>query len=147
MCAGRWQQGRFLRNEAWSGFVHGSSSMYLFPQTVGSINVTGYINTANNTLVITSEPTRAFIFGGALRIQVEGAPEVVEGAVVVQQPLENLLQRFYPRGETYETALDAAHPLQGVGADALRERIEGGMRGLESYTRQQAVEFAWPALS
>ena len=25
--------------------------------------------------------------------------------------------------------------------------IEGGMRGLESYTRQQAVEFAWPALS
>lgn len=70
--AGRWQPGRFLRNEAWSGFVHGSSSMYLFPQTVGSINVTGYINTANNTLVITSEPARAFIFGGALRIQVEG---------------------------------------------------------------------------
>ena len=25
--------------------------------------------------------------------------------------------------------------------------IEGGMRGLESYTRQQAVEFAWPAIS
>ncbi|MFM7785132.1 MAG: aldehyde dehydrogenase family protein [Gammaproteobacteria bacterium] len=25
--------------------------------------------------------------------------------------------------------------------------IEGGMRGLESYTRQQAVEIAWPPLN
>lgn len=69
---GQWQPGRFLRNESWSGFVHGSSALFLFPQTVGSTVITGYIDTVANTLVITSEPVRPFLFGGALRINVDG---------------------------------------------------------------------------
>lgn len=70
--SGKWQPGRFLRSEAWSGFVHGSSSLYLFPQTVGSGTATGYVDAVANTLVITSEPVRPFIFGGALQIRVPG---------------------------------------------------------------------------
>lgn len=70
--SGRWQPGRFLRNESWSGFVHGSSGLYLFPQTVGTAIATGYINTANNTVVITAEPARPFLLGGAVRITTTG---------------------------------------------------------------------------
>lgn len=69
---GRWQPGRYLRNEAWSGFVHGSSGVYLFPQTVGAFTSTGYINTANGTLVITTEPAKPFLFGGAVKVLVSG---------------------------------------------------------------------------
>jgi hypothetical protein len=70
--SGRWQPGRYLRSEAWSGFVHGSSSLYIFPQTTGNTTVTGYIDATANTLVVTSEPSRPFLFGGALRLQTEG---------------------------------------------------------------------------
>lgn len=70
--SGQWQPGRYLRNESWSGFVHGSSAIYLFPQTVGTPQATGYIDAVANTVVITSEPVRPFLFGGALRIITPG---------------------------------------------------------------------------
>ena len=70
--SGRWQPGRFLRNEAWSGFVHGSSALYLFPQTVGTTTATGYIDAAAQTVTITTEPARPFLFGGAVRITTSG---------------------------------------------------------------------------
>ena len=46
--------------------------MYLFPQTVGVFNVTGYIDAVANTLVITSEPAKPFLFGGGVRIRLLG---------------------------------------------------------------------------
>ncbi len=64
---GQWQPGRYLRSEAWSGFVHGSSSLNLFPQTVGSFTAQGYVETATNTLVVTTAPVRPMI-GGAMRV-------------------------------------------------------------------------------
>jgi hypothetical protein len=70
--SGRWQPGRFLRSESWSGFVHGSSALYLFPQTPGTAVAQGYIDATNNTVVITSEPANPFLFGGAVRIQTAG---------------------------------------------------------------------------
>jgi hypothetical protein len=70
--AGQWQPGRFLRNESWSGFTHGSSALYLFPQTVSTKVATGYIDTVNNTVVITTEPSQPFLFGGAVRLTTEG---------------------------------------------------------------------------
>lgn len=64
---GQWQPGRYLRNEAWSGFVHGSSSLYLFPQAVGDFTAQGYVDTTTNTLVVTGAPVRPMI-GGAMRV-------------------------------------------------------------------------------
>lgn len=65
--AGQWQPGRYLRNEGWSGFVHGSSSLYIFPQSVGGTEVTGYVNAVANTLVVTAITGRPII-GGAVKI-------------------------------------------------------------------------------
>lgn len=67
---GQWQPGRFLRNEAWSGFVHGSCCLSIFPQTVGSLTVTGYVDAAAGELVVTSAP-RAVV-GPALRVIAPG---------------------------------------------------------------------------
>jgi len=64
---GLWQPGRFLRNEAWSGFVHGSCMLSLFPQTVGSFTAQGYVNAGTNTVFVTSAPSRPII-GGAMRV-------------------------------------------------------------------------------
>jgi hypothetical protein len=72
----KWQPGRFLRSETWSGFVAGSCALYLFPQTVGTATATGYVDAAANTLVITSEPVRPFLFGGAVRVIADGGTEV-----------------------------------------------------------------------
>lgn len=71
---GRWQPGRFLRNEGLSGFVHGSSSLYIFPQTVGQFTVTGYIDAGANTLTITAAPP--FNVAGAMRIIQTGFTQI-----------------------------------------------------------------------
>lgn len=73
--AGKWQPGRFLRNESWSGFVHGSSALYLFPQTVGSFTAQGYVDAGANTVVVTSAPVKPMI-GGAMRVIAPGGAEV-----------------------------------------------------------------------
>jgi hypothetical protein len=73
--AGQWQPGRFLRNESYSGFVHGSCALYLFPQTVGSFTAQGYVDAGTNTVVVTSAPVLPMI-GGAMRVIAPGGAEV-----------------------------------------------------------------------
>lgn len=72
---------RFLRDESWTGFIYGSSHLILFPQTVGSFSVMGYVDAATNRLTVTSSPINSsgssISWGGAAKIG--GAMEVVIG--------------------------------------------------------------------
>lgn len=71
---GQWAPGRFLRDEIWSGYVHGSSHLLIFPQLVSSFVVQGYIDGPNNQLIVTTGPTVTFPspIGGAMQITLDG---------------------------------------------------------------------------
>ncbi len=71
---GQWMRGRYLRSEGWSGFDEGSSSLYIFPQTVGSVIFAGYVDAATNRLTVTS--TIRDMIGGAMRVIDTGGNEV-----------------------------------------------------------------------
>ncbi len=78
---GSWQPGRFLRNESWSIITHGGSGIFLFPQAVGSVRVTGYVDAVNNQFVVTVPPTLPSGFapriGGAMQVVPVGSFNVV----------------------------------------------------------------------
>ncbi len=57
---GRHAPARYLRDDVWSGIVHGSSHVLIFPQAPsgGSMVVTGYVDAATHQLVVTIPNTR-----------------------------------------------------------------------------------------